>query len=54
MPMTKGRDSAVLLAMPKVVSGGVFIAGLVGLLLLGPPSTYPALQLVVLDRKSVV
>jgi diguanylate cyclase (GGDEF)-like protein len=33
--------------MPKVVSGGVLTAGLVGLLLLGPPSTYPAPQLIV-------
>lgn len=46
MPMTEGPRSAVFQAMPKVVTVFVLAAGLAGLLYLGPPHTFPVLQLV--------
>ncbi|HEX2145809.1 MAG TPA: EAL domain-containing protein [Glycomyces sp.] len=45
--MTEGSRAAVFRAMPKVVTAFVLATGLAGLLFLGPPITFPALQLVV-------
>lgn len=46
MPMT-GRAATAREAMPQVISGGVFAAGLAWLVVLGPPPSYPVLQLII-------
>jgi diguanylate cyclase (GGDEF)-like protein len=45
MPSTRGRDWVVRQLMPRVVTGVVVAMGIAGLALLGPPDTFPLVQL---------